>query len=70
MVAWTAKALAAARGKEAVESADLIQAIRLVDRSLGQMATSQLPKKHARVCDFVMLETDFVLAAATTVRKA
>ncbi len=70
MVAWTAKALAASRGEEAVESADLIQAIRLVDRSLGQIATSQLPKKHARVWDFVMLETDFVLAAATTVRKA
>jgi lysine-N-methylase len=70
MVAWTAKALAASRGEEAVEPADLIQAIRLVDRSLGQIATSQFPKKHARACDFVMLETDFVLAAATTVRKS
>ena len=45
MVAWTAKALAASRGEEAVEPADLIQAIRLVDRSLGQIATSTPSRK-------------------------
>lgn len=69
MVIWTAKALAAARGERALAMVDLQESIRLVDRSLGQIATSPLPKKRAQVCDFVMLETDFVLAATTTVRR-
>ena len=69
MVVWTAKALAAAKGERALAMVDLQEATRLVDRSMGQIATSRLPKKQARVCDFVMLETDFVLAATTTVRR-
>jgi hypothetical protein len=63
MAIWTSQALAADRGASAVESEDLRVALRLLDRSLGQLATSRLPKKQARACDFIMLETDFVVCA-------
>jgi hypothetical protein len=63
MAIWTSQALAADRGAAAVENEDLRRALRLLDRSLGQLATSRLPKKQARICDFIMLETDFVVCA-------
>lgn len=63
MAIWTSQALAADRGAAAVEDEDLRRALRLLDPSVGQLATSRLPKKQARVCDFIMLETDFVVSA-------
>ena len=63
MAIWTSQALAADRGAAAVENDDLRRALRLLDRSLGQLATSRLPKKQARACNFIMLETDFVVCA-------
>lgn len=63
MAIWTSQALAADRGAAAVEDEDLRRALRLLDRSLGQLATSRLPKKQARACNFIMLETDFVVCA-------
>ncbi len=63
MTIWTAKALAAQRGATAVEECDLRQAIRLIDRTLGQISTSLLPPKQREAYDWVMLETDLVEAA-------
>lgn len=63
MIIWTAKALAADRGASRAEVDDVRGAIRLVDRTLGTLPTSALPKKQAEACDFIMLETDFVEAA-------
>lgn len=63
MVLWTAQALAADRGARQVGETDARQALRLVDRTLGTLPTSALPRKQAEACDFVMLETDLVEAA-------
>ena len=63
MSIWTAKALAAERGMTAVEESDLRQAIRLIDRTLGQISTSLLPRKQREAYEWVMLETDLVEAA-------
>lgn len=63
MAVWTSKALAADRGAAAVEEPDLRQAIRLIDRTLGQIPRSLLPRKQRDVYDWVMLETDLVEAA-------
>ena len=63
MTLWTAKALAADQGRRRVESVDVRNALRLVDRTLGTLSTSALPTKQAEACDFVMLETDLVEAA-------
>ena len=67
MTIWTAKALAAERGATAVEACDLRQAIRLIDRTLGQISTSLLPPKQREAYDRVMLETDLVEAATADV---
>ncbi|MCP4663826.1 MAG: YkgJ family cysteine cluster protein [bacterium] len=64
MTIWTAKALAADRGAPEVEEADVREAVRLIDRTLGQMAISSLPRKQAKACEFILLETDLVEAAA------
>ena len=63
MAVWTSKALAADRGAGEVAEADLRQAIRLIDWTLGQIPTSLLPRKQQEVYDWVMLETDLVEAA-------
>ena len=63
MAVWTSKAVAADRGATEVEEPDLRQAIRLIDRTLGQIPTSLLPRKQREVYDWVMLETDLVEAA-------
>jgi len=63
MTVWTSKALAADRGAAEVEEPDLRLAIRLIDRTLGQIPTSLLPPKQREVYDWVMLETDLVEAA-------
>ncbi len=56
-------ALAADQGRRRVESVDVRNALRLVDRTLGTLPTSALPTKQAEACDFIMLETDLVEAA-------
>lgn len=63
MTLWTAQALAADRGAPRVEEADVRRALRLIDRTLGTLPTSALPRKQAEACDFIMLETDLVEAA-------
>ena len=63
MLAWASKALAAERGGGTVEEQDLRAAIRAIDRTVGQLATQSLPRKQAKACDFVMLDTDVVVAA-------
>ncbi|MFN7973134.1 MAG: YkgJ family cysteine cluster protein [Acidobacteriota bacterium] len=63
MTIWTAKALAAGRGAAAVGEADVRAALRLIDRTLGQIPTSLLPPRQAKAFDWVMLETDIVEAA-------
>ena len=65
MTVWTSKALAADRGAVKVEEPDLRQAIRLIDRTLGQIPTSLLPRKQRDAYDWVMLETDLVEAATS-----
>jgi lysine-N-methylase len=61
---WTAKALAADRRADEAGPEDVRTALRLLDRSLGQLSTASLPRPQAKACDFVMLETDVVVAAA------
>ena len=63
MTAWTAKAFAAERGGEEIAGDDIRRALRLVDRSLGSLPTSALPKPQAEACNFIFLETDVVEAA-------
>ena len=63
MAIWVSRALASGRRDDAVQERDLRGALRLLDRSLGQMAVASLPRKQAKVCDFVMLDTDFVVCA-------
>ncbi len=63
MTLWTAKALAADRGGQRVGEGDVRRALRLIDRTLGTLPTSALPRKQAEACDFIMLETDLVEAA-------
>lgn len=63
MTIWTAKALAAERGATAADESDVRQAIRLIDRTPGQISTSLRPRKQRDAYDWVMLETDLVEAA-------
>ncbi|MFQ5792326.1 MAG: YkgJ family cysteine cluster protein [Acidobacteriota bacterium] len=63
MLIWTGKALAAERGASSIEGADVRRAVRLIDRSLGQIDTSQLSRKQARVYSFIVEETDLVACA-------
>lgn len=63
MIAWTAKALAADRGGAIVGDADVRAAIRLIDRTLGQITTSSLPRRQAAAFEWVMQETDLVACA-------
>ena len=65
MAVWTSKAVAADRGATKAEEPDLRQAIRLIDRTLGQIPTSLLPRKQRDAYDWVMLETDLVEAATS-----
>ena len=62
-VAWTAKGLAADRRATIVEDADVRAAIRLIDRTLGQLTTSSPLRKQATAFEWVMQETDLVACA-------
>ena len=64
MVAWTARALAAARGSSAVGLEDVRDAIRRLDRSFGQVALSTLPSKQRKAWAFVLGETELATCAA------
>ncbi len=61
---WTAKALAAERGTAAVEEDDVRAALRLVDRSFGEIRLSSLPPKPRKAWRFVLLETDLPVTAS------
>lgn len=67
MVLWATKALAAHRGAEKPESRDLSAALRLVDKTLGRVSVTRLPRKQAKVYNFIMLETDLVEAASNDI---
>ncbi len=63
MAIWTARALAADRGADAVAAEDLRRALGLLDRTLGQVPLAALPGKVAKAFHFVVEETDLVVAA-------
>ena len=62
LVAWTAQARAADAGRGSVEPDDVREAVRAVDRSIGQIALSALPKRQRRAFEWVLTETDLVAA--------
>jgi hypothetical protein len=64
MAIWTAKALAAERGGSSVAAPDLRRALRLVDRSYGQIPLRALPPKARKAWRFVLLETDLPVTAS------
>ncbi|MEM7246366.1 MAG: YkgJ family cysteine cluster protein [Acidobacteriota bacterium] len=64
MLGWTAMALAGHDGRDAVDKKDVLEALRVLDRSFGLVHASLLPKKQAKACNFVFLETDLVTAAS------
>jgi len=63
MTIWTARALAAERGADAVAETDLRSALALLDRTLGMVPLSALPAKVAKVWHFVVEETELVVEA-------
>ena len=67
MMLWTTKALATHRGAPAPEATDLRAALRRIDRTLGRIPVSRLPRKQAKVFDLILLETDLVEAATNDI---
>jgi lysine-N-methylase len=61
---WTAKLLACERGGESIEEDDVRGALRLVDRSYGEIRLSSLPPKPRKAWRFVLLETDLPVTAS------
>lgn len=76
MAIWTAKALAALRvaetsgGAAAVEDVDVRSALRLLDRTYGDVATALLPRVQADAFEWVMLDTELVECAANEILGA
>jgi len=64
LTVWTAKALACERGAAAVAEADIRSALRLVDRSYGEIPLTLLPPKARKAWRFVLLETDLPVTAS------
>jgi lysine-N-methylase len=64
MAIWTAKTLACERGAAALGDEDVRSALRLVDRSYGQIPLATLPPKPRKAWRFVLLETDLPLTAS------
>lgn len=58
MLVWAAKAVAAEQGTSRIEEAHVRHALRLLDRSFGEVSLSQLPAKQRKAWRFVLLETD------------
>ena len=61
---WTAKALACERGAASIAEDDVRGALRLVDRSYGEIRLSSLPPKPRKAWRFVLLETDLPVSAS------
>jgi len=61
---WTAKAIACERGAASVADDDVRSALRLVDRSYGEIRLSSLPPKPRKAWRFVLLETDLPVTAS------
>lgn len=67
LTVWTAKALACERGAAAVAETDVRSALRLVDRSYGEIPLTLLPPKARKAWRFVLLETDLPVSASLEV---
>ena len=63
MLLWTAKALATERGALDVIEDDARGALRLLDRSYGEVRLSALPAKQRKAWQFVFMETGLETAA-------
>lgn len=63
MLLWTAKALASERGAKDVIEDDARGALRLLDRSYGEVRLSELPTKQRKAWQFVFMETGLETAA-------
>ncbi len=61
---WTAKAIARERGAAFAADEDVRAALRIVDRSYGEIRLASLPPKPRKAWRFVLLETDLPVAAA------
>ncbi len=61
---WAAKAIARGRGASSAGDEDIRGALRLVDRSYGEIPLASLPAKPRKAWRFVLLETDLPVAAA------
>ncbi len=64
MLVWTAKALAADEGADAVAEAHARRGLRLLDRSFGAVRLSELPAKQRKAWQFVLLETELASCAS------
>lgn len=64
LAVWTAKAVACERGATSVAEDDVRRALRLVDRSYGQIRLGSLPPKPRKAWRFVLLETDLPVTAS------
>ena len=67
MLTWTAKATAANRDAPEISFEGVRRAVRLLDRSYGGVRLSDLPAKQRKAWQFVLLETDFPVAACLEV---
>jgi Fe-S-cluster containining protein len=63
MLLWTAKALATERGASDVIEDDARDALRLLDRSYGEVRLSELPAKQRKAWQFIFMETGLETAA-------
>jgi len=63
MMIWTAKALAAERGAEAVQMDDVREAVHRIGNAVQRFYWLRLPPKLASACRFLFVETDMVNAA-------
>lgn len=70
MLAWTAKALAANDGASAVDESHARGALRLLDRSYGEVRLSDLPAKQRNAWRFVLLETELAACACAEILGA
>lgn len=69
MMVWTSKALAADRGATEVEPDDVRAAVRILDHFTGHAALAALDPKVIQTFDYLMSETDLVLAAMNETMK-
>jgi len=63
MLLWTGKALASERGATDAHEDDARDALRLLDRSYGEVRLSELPEKQRNAWRFVFMETGLETAA-------